>query len=86
MLDLKATVTEAANHLKARVAHVAVEALDAVVAKASNLLLGVPAQPRTQAAAAPRPVAAHGKAAAKKRKQARLSMQRLVKAAKRSAS
>lgn len=102
MLDLKTSVTEAANHLTQRVSRAATDALgaltdslsragmnavDGVLAKASKLV-GMPEEEHAAEASAPPVVhaAPHGKAAAKKRKQARLSMQRLVKAAKRTAS
>lgn len=65
------------------------QVVDGVLAKASKLV-GAPeedTQEASGAAEAPELQAApRGKAAAKKRKQARLAMQRLVKAAKRTAS
>jgi len=101
MLNLKASVTEAANRVSERLTQVASEAAHALtgsLSRAGNRVVdGVLDQAEkwvgpVAPASAPRPaapehlVAAHGKAAAKKRKQARLAMQRLVKAAKRTAS
>ncbi len=107
MLDLKSSVTAAANQLSQRVSRAATGALgaltgslsraglnvvDGVLAKASELM-GIPEEGHEPADSAQdlanhaaMPAAPHGKAAAKKRKQARLSMQRLLKAAKRTAS
>ena len=101
MLDIKSTVTEAAHHVTERLSRAATGALDAftssvsraglsvvdgVLAKASALVGASEDTATTPSAPPPALQAApHGKAAAKKRKQAKVAMQKLVKAAKRGA-
>ncbi len=85
---LARVATGALDAFTSSVSRAGLSVVDGVLAKASALVGGANEETEASVVAAPPSLEAapHGKAAGKKRKQARMAMQKLVKAAKRGAS